>query len=110
MIFCVNYLSFFCNFTGRGILTTADIFLTIAVSMERYKAICKPLTPRHPVYLYLIFVALISVTLEIPLFFEFETNPNGTDYWTTFLNEEIVYIRMNSFWNELLVSGGVQTS
>ena len=91
------------NITGRGILTTADIFMTIAVSVERYKAICKPLTPRHPVYLYLIFVGIISVTLEVPRFFEFELNPNKTDYWTTFLYEETIYIRVSSVWNDILV-------
>jgi hypothetical protein len=90
--------------SARGILTTADIFMTIAVSVERYKAICKPLTPRHPVYLYVIFVGIITITLEVPRFFEFELNPGGTDYWTTFLYEEITYIRMSSFWNDLLVT------
>jgi len=77
--------------------------MTIAVSVERYKAVCKPLTPRHPVYLYLIFVGILSVTLEAPKFFEFELNSNGTDYWTTVLYEDTFYVRLTTLWNELLV-------
>jgi hypothetical protein len=38
-------------------------------------------------------------------FFEFELNYNKTDYWTTYLMENTSYIRMNSYWNELVVSG-----
>jgi hypothetical protein len=30
---------------------------------------------------------------------------NHTEYWTTPLMENTAYIRMNSYWNELTVSG-----
>ena len=69
--------------SGRGIIQTADIFMMVAVSTERYKAICQPLVPRQPYYMYLIFVAATSIGLEFPRFFEFKLNDNHTDYDTT---------------------------
>lgn len=83
-------------------LQTADIFLLVAVSLERYKAICRPLSARHPIYLYLVAVIVLSVSLEIPRFFELEFDEDF-NIWPTSLFEEIKYIRMNSLWNELLV-------
>jgi len=53
---------------GRGIIQTADIFMMVAVSAERYKAICQPFTPRQPYYMYLAFVAVTSFSLEFPRF------------------------------------------
>jgi hypothetical protein len=50
----------------RGIIQTADIFMMVAVSAERYKAICQPFTPRQPYYMYLTFVAVTSFSLEFP--------------------------------------------
>ena len=69
--------------SGRGIIQTADIFMMVAVSTERYKAICQPLVPRQPYYMYRIFVAATSIGLEFPRFFEFKLNDNHTDYDTT---------------------------
>jgi hypothetical protein len=40
--------------------------MMVAVSAERYKAICQPLTPRQPYYTYLLFVAVTSLALEFP--------------------------------------------
>lgn len=87
----------------RGILQTADTFLLVAVSIERYKAICRPITPKHPAYLYLIAVMFLSLSLEIPRFFELELD-RQSNIWPSLLFENIEYIRINSFWNELLVS------
>ena len=69
--------------SGRGIIQTAAIFMMVAVSAERYKAICQPLIPRQPYYMYLIFVGVTSFGLEFPRFFEFKLNANVTDYQTT---------------------------
>jgi hypothetical protein len=55
----------------------------VAVSAERYKAICQPLIPRQPYYMYLIFVAVTSLGMEFPRFFEFKLNSNRTEYLTT---------------------------
>jgi hypothetical protein len=54
------------KFKGRGIIQKADIFMMVAVSAERYKVICQPLTPRQPYYTYLAFVAVTSLALEFP--------------------------------------------
>ncbi len=63
--------------------------MMVAVSTERYKAICQPLVPRQPYYMYLIFVAATSIGLEFPRFFEFKLNSNHSDYDTTDLVSKV---------------------
>ncbi len=65
--FCSRFSSEI-DILGRGIIQTADIFMMVAVSAERYKAICQPFTPRQPYYMYLAFVAVTSFSLEFPRF------------------------------------------
>ena len=85
--------------------------MVVAVSIERYRAICDPLTHRQAYYKYIIAVALISFGEGIPRFFEFHlvtAEINGTvmwDYDTTRLNENPMYVQFNAYWNELLVTG-----
>ena len=92
----------------RHIAQTASIFMVVAVSIERYRAICDPLTHRQAYYKYIIAVAMISVGEGVPRFFEFrlfETQNNTWDYDTTTLNEDPMYVQFNAYWNELLVTG-----
>ena len=92
----------------RHIAQTASIFMVVAVSIERYRAICDPLTHRQAYYKYIIAVALISFGEGIPRFFEFhlvETVNQTWDYDTTRLNENPMYVQFNAYWNELLVTG-----
>ena len=82
--------------------------MVVAVSIERYRAICDPLTHRQAYYKYIIAVAMISVGEGVPRFFEFrlfETQNNTWDYDTTTLNEDPMYVQFNAYWNELLVTG-----
>ena len=85
--------------------------MVVAVSTERYRAICHPLNHRQSHYKYLIVVILISVGVRVPRFFEFQlvyhTLNNNTilDYDTTNLSEDPMYVQFNAYWNELLVTG-----
>ena len=82
--------------------------MVVAVSTERYRAICDPLKHRQAHYKYIIVVVLLSVGVRIPRFFEFQLvqQDNKTwDYDTTNLSEDPTYVQFNAYWNELLVTG-----
>ena len=82
--------------------------MVVAVSIERYRAICDPLTHRQAYYKYIIAVALISIGEGVPRFFEFqlvETKNKTWEYDTTKFNENPMYVQFNAYWNELLVTG-----
>ena len=81
--------------------------MVVAVSTERYRAICDPLKHRQAHYKYIIVVLLISIGVRVPRFFEFQhVQENGTvDYDTTNLSEDPMYVQFNAYWNELLVTG-----
>ena len=89
--------------------------MVVAVSTERYRAICDPLKHRQAHYKYIIVVILISIGVRVPRFFEFQlvkkrnsNEENSTitlDYDTTNLSENPMYVQFNAYWNELLVTG-----
>ena len=46
--------------------------MVVAISAERYRAICFPLSPRQKPSKYIAFVLFLSLTLELPRWFEFQ--------------------------------------
>ena len=82
--------------------------MVVAVSTERYRAICDPLKHRQAHYKYIIVVLLISIGVRVPRFFEFQLvrlENETIDYDTTNLSEDPMYVQFNAYWNELLVTG-----
>ena len=82
--------------------------MVVAVSTERYRAICDPLKHRQAHYKYIIVVLMISLGVRIPKFFEFQQvrlENDTIDYDTTDLSEDPIYVQFNAYWNELLVTG-----
>ena len=86
-------------------LQTLAIKMVVAVSTERYRAVCHPLMRRHAYYKYLIVVIFLSVTIEFPRFFEMKLNKDKSQYWTTDLMENPDYVQFNSYWNDIIVTG-----
>ena len=87
----------------KGMIHTAAIYMVVAVSAERFRAMCFPLRKRVAFYKFVGFVISLSVTVEIPRFFQFHLIDQ--DYWTTPLMENPDYVRISSIWDELLISG-----
>ena len=59
-------------------------------------------------YKYVVVVFFTSLILKLPRFFQFKliTTVDGeTDYWTTSIMEDPVYIRFSSYWDDLLTTG-----
>ncbi|CAB4056180.1 unnamed protein product [Lepeophtheirus salmonis] len=96
----------------KGMIQTGSIFMVVAISAERYKAVCHPLSHRHAPSKFILFVIFISITLEIPRFFQFRLITNSTDFyatdfWTTDLMEDPDYIQFSSYWDEMITTGAV---
>ena len=91
----------------RGFIQTGTIYMVLAVATERFKSVCHPLAQRQNYAKFIVVAVVNSVTLELPRFFEFQPIHNHTDYWTTDLMEDPAYIQFNSYWNELLATGGI---
>eukprot|EP00093_Oithona_nana_P012280 12280.XXX_442860_446791_1 [CDS] Oithona nana genome sequencing. len=89
----------------KAVTFSASIFMVVAVSAERYKAICYPLRHRPSAWQYIAFVFSASVLQNIPKFFEFRLVHDYTDYWTTSLSENANYVRFRGWWDELGVTG-----
>jgi hypothetical protein len=89
----------------KGMIQSGAIFMVVAVSAERYRAVCHPLSKRQPPYKFIILVIIVSITLDIPRFLHFKLVDNYTDYWTTSIMEDPVYIRFSSYWDELITTG-----
>ena len=83
------------------------IFTVVAVSSERCQAICHPLRRRASPGQYMIFVTILSVSLNARKFFELQHNKEGTDYETTSLMEYPPYIVFSNTWQELVVTGAL---
>ena len=58
-------------------------------------------SPRIEAKKYILLVAVIVLTLEIPRFHHFELTRNNTDFWTTELMENPKYIKFRGYWWEL---------
>ena len=58
-------------------------------------------------YKYVLVVFLTSITLKLPRFFQFQLIEfdGATDYWTTPIMEDPVYIRFSSYWDDLFTTG-----
>ena len=56
---------------------------------------------------YVLVVIATSVSLKAPRFFQFRLTKFGnvTDYWTTPVMEDPVYIRFSSYWDDLFTTG-----
>ena len=54
---------------------------------------------------YAAVVLSISIVLKLPRFFHFRMSDDGTDYITTDLLENTVYIWINAYWDDVMVSG-----
>lgn len=91
----------------RGFIQTTAIYMVVAVSSERFKAVCYPLSHRQSYHKFVIVAIVCSVTLELPRFLEFKLVKNNTDYWTTDLMEDPNYIQFNSYWNELFATSAL---
>jgi hypothetical protein len=50
---------------------SVTVFMVVAISAERYRAICHPLSLRLKPAKYIAFVLFLSFTLELPRWFEF---------------------------------------
>lgn len=92
----------------RNMALTASIFMVVAISAERYRAICYPLKYRPAYSKYICFVMVTTVCLEIPRFFEFKliSLPDSTiTYWTTSLMANETYIQFTSYWDDIITTG-----
>ena len=56
---------------------------------------------------YMIFVTILSISLNCRKFFELQLNKSGDDYETTSLMEYPPYIVFSNTWQELLVTGSL---
>ena len=79
--------------------------MVVAVSTERYRAVCHPLMRRQAYYKYIIAVISLSVTIEFPRFLEMKLNKDNSQYWTTDLMENPDYVQFSSYWNDIIVTG-----
>ena len=101
------------------ICCTGSIFLTVAVSLERYLAICQPLLyheHQKKTQLVLISIFGISILYNIPTFFELEwlapeSMTNGSNrtirigVWPTALRRNSDYVEIYVLWCNVLILG-----
>lgn len=87
-----------------------SVFTTLAVSLERYFAVCRPLWIRirrcHPSF-YIILVNVFAFAFNIPKFLEFESVDieNGqTSVQPTTLRTNPMYVVYYNFWIKTLVT------
>ena len=102
------------------IFCTGNIFLTAAISHDRYLAICKPLSyhisPR-PIKVTLMAIFVASILYNIPIFFELEwkgtikDERNGSEIiyefgaWPTELRIDYLYVEIYVLWCNMTIQG-----
>ncbi|TRY61862.1 hypothetical protein TCAL_12552 [Tigriopus californicus] len=90
-------------FPGKFIVLSCSIYMVVAISAERYKAICYPLRHRPSSLQYISFVLFVSFVQNIPKFFEFHLANN--DYTATPLTKDEFYHQFSQYWDKLVISG-----
>ena len=97
-------------------LVTASIFLTVAISLDRYLAICKPLwyhasTWRLKHVLFPIFI--FSIIYNIPRYFELEwinlsiSEVPFMKVWPTKLRRNPTYVECYTLWSHIIILGAL---
>lgn len=96
-----------------NIYITVSVLLVVAVSTERYLAICRPLQYKPKAAFFIILVFATSMSVNIGRFFEFRTEKiNETDSdedQYSFVPTDIMgderYIMFSRYWTEIFVTG-----
>ena len=102
-----------------NIAITASVLMVVAVSTERFLAICRPLQYKPSPGFYVSLVLLISVAVNLGKFFEYQlvrtklepkdnetsTIAVRTDYKQTTLMQDERYIIFSRYWTEIVVIG-----
>ena len=108
----------------RNVVTTASQYMILAVSLDRYLAICYNIRVSLQPYLYTGIVLVFSLLVNIPKFFEFEPNrrltnadqdahhsSNGTTdaareygYHTSDVAEEPTFLIFNAYYEVLVTT------
>jgi hypothetical protein len=99
-----------------NIYITVSVLLVVAVSTERYLAICRPLQYKPKAVFFIILVLATSMSVNIGRFFEFRTEETAGDDGNatagllySFVPTEIMgderYIMFSRYWTEIFVTG-----
>ena len=92
-----------------NIAITASVLMVVAVSTERYLAICRPLQYKPSPGFYVTLVMLISVAVNTGKFLEYKLvyveEDNYYYFSQTFLMADERYIVFSRYWTEIIVIG-----
>ncbi len=89
----------------KGMVQSGAIFMVVAVSAERYRAVCQPFSKRQACHKFVLFVLALAVVKNIPRYTQFQLIQDKTEYWTSPIMEDPDYIRFSSYWDEIFISG-----
>lgn len=92
----------------RNMTLSGSIFMVVAISAERYKAICQTFGYRPSSTKYILTAFFTTICLEIPRFLEFrliDTEDHGLIYWTTHLMDNENFIQFSSYWDDIFCTG-----
>ena len=100
-----------------NICITVSVLLVVAVSTERYLAICRPLQYKPKAVFFIVLVFATSISVNTGRFFEFTTNKEhiqsneSTEMKYSFGPSEIMsderYIMFSRYWTEIIVTGAL---
>ena len=99
-----------------NIAITASVLMVVAVSTERYLAICRPLQYKPSPVFYVVMVLLIAVGVNTGRFLEYslvldettggvEGNVTHYAYKYSDFMQDSRYVRFSRYWNEIIVIG-----